>query len=148
MKAIIEFDLPTEQDAFEAANNGTKWKELVRSLQQMVRVMARTDESEERQKAYGLIEHWLRSECAFAGLSLVSNASIEQGRIKHSELWGGVMNEYLAKKGYGDYATNKEGKKHADDFGPPAKENSTSKKKHGPNGQQRDERRDNPAGGG
>jgi len=148
MKALIEFDLPAEQDAFEDASNGTKWKELVRDLQEMLLVMARTDESKERREAYELIRQHLLSERALAGLGLVSNAKLEEGRIKRSEYWHGEMNLHLAKEGDGHYATNAEGKKHADDLGASAKGNSASKESPNHNGQQNNGHQDNPGAGG
>ena len=148
MKAQIEYDLPSEQDAFDDANNGSKWKELVRDLQEMLLVKARTDESKERREAYELIRQHLLSERALAGLGLVSNATLEEGRIKHSEYWHGEMNLHLAKAGYGKFATDKEGKEHANDVSGSAKGNSSSKESRNHNAQQNNGRQDNAADGG
>lgn len=145
MKATIEFDLPAEQDAFVDAVSGKKWKELVRGLQEMLHVMARTDESKERQAAYETMYRWLASERALAGLGLASNASLEAAWIKHSELWRDELDKHLEKEGHGHYMTKTDAGRPANDLNHSAHQRSAPNKKSAGSGPPNPKRPDDPA---
>jgi len=60
MKAILEFDIPTEQDEFDCAINGTRYKGIIDELFNLLR----NKKKYENKKSIPITElqEWLRAE--------------------------------------------------------------------------------------
>ncbi|MEY3311609.1 MAG: hypothetical protein RL348_942 [Bacteroidota bacterium] len=72
MKAILEFNLPDDQDDFQDAVNGQKWRLMVWNFDQHLRSQIKYNDklSEEQYKVYEEIRDMLYQKMGEDGLSL------------------------------------------------------------------------------
>jgi hypothetical protein len=116
MKATIEFELPTNEEAYLDAVNGTKWRELASITDLVLMVWRDTEEDLVRRGVYDKIRKWFRSNIQNEGLTLATAATLRQSRSRQAKLWTKQLDDYLKKQGIPEMMAEFEMENSADDI--------------------------------